>query len=159
MIRDTIFDALDKDRLIDKFASLCTWLEPLRASVTADKRRIYNYWTAEAFYNALRLSPHIASVSKMLGGQMTSGYRCPELNAAVGGDDGSKHMECAAVDHIPKGFASLDAAAQAVLVAAKAGELGPVREIIPEYKKGTVHVDWHTRGQTGAPRIVYDSRY
>lgn len=36
--------------------------------------------------------------------KITSGYRCPQLNKAVGGSSTSQHMEGKALDLIPKNF-------------------------------------------------------
>ena len=159
LTRDSIFAELDP--FADKVGAACIWLERWRASVTATREGIHNAWTAEALWNTLRLEAHFAAAIKLLGGVMTSGYRCHELNMSVGGITGDYHEQGAAIDIVGwnKLFSSVEDAAAAVLRSAQTGELGPVREIIPEHGQGDVHIDWYTRGETGAPRIVHDSRY
>lgn len=158
-VRAQIF--ADLDPFADKIGGACFWMEWYRASVTASQKGIHNAWTAEAFYNATRLQFHFKKAIALLGGAMSSGYRCPTLNALVGGISGDYHEQGAAIDIVGWGslFDTVDDAAQAVLVSAQAGELGPVRTIIPEHTQGDVHIDWWCRGQSGDPQIVQDSRY
>lgn len=121
---------------------------------------IRNAWSFEGLRNVLRLEGHMTAVQVLLGAEISSCFRCREVNKAVGGVDDSYHQQGAACDYIKRTkFPDVDAAANAVLAAAKAGRVGPVREIIPEHKTGAVHVDWYTRGNTGAPRLVQDARY
>lgn len=40
---------------------------------------------------------------------ITSGYRCPELNAAIGGSKTSQHCDFEAIDFIPKNISAQDA--------------------------------------------------
>lgn len=40
---------------------------------------------------------------------ISSGYRCPALNKAVGSSDRSQHLLCEAADSVPKGMSVLDA--------------------------------------------------
>lgn len=122
-----------------------------------------NPWTWYALGNVIKLEGYFERVVALLGGEITNGYRCAEVNALVGGVPDSIHLKGGAIDVIKwnRKFANVDAAAKAVYdEAIKLGKpLGPVREIIPEHKTGAVHVDWWIDGRTTLPRIVQDTRY
>ncbi len=120
-----------------------------------------NPWSLEGLRNVLRLEAYFARVVNILGGRVTSCYRSREINALVGGVPDSYHVKGAALDVIGWNakFPTVDAAAQAVFEQARAGTLGPVREVIPEQRTKAVHVDWWVDGRTSAPRLVRDERY
>jgi hypothetical protein len=57
--------------------------------------------------NMLRLAETLEQVRSIIGNvpiHISSGYRCPELNAAVGGVSNSAHLEARAADFWPIGF-------------------------------------------------------
>jgi zinc D-Ala-D-Ala carboxypeptidase len=78
-------------------------LDEFIASETAARRGIDNRPTAE-IVDALRTTAALLEeVRALLGGRpirITSGYRCPELNAAVGGAANSAHTRGQAADFI-----------------------------------------------------------
>ncbi len=81
-------------------------LEELVASPTATARGIINAPDAAVLANLVRLAAMLEEVRGILGGfplHVTSGYRCPALNAAVGGDPHSYHMAGCAADLAPPG--------------------------------------------------------
>ena len=86
-------------------------LEELEASRTADRLGIDNRIPDELLPKALALCKALEQVRELLGVPMnlTSGYRCPRLNRAVGGQRTSQHMAMEAADFIPKGKSPLEA--------------------------------------------------
>lgn len=77
------------------------FLEHLAKSSTATKLGINNEIPADLISNAKFLYNHYRFITDKLGFPgiyITSGYRCPELNKAVGGVPGSKHCVCKAFD-------------------------------------------------------------
>ncbi len=145
------------DTIADVIGGLLPSLNRWRTTNTG----VRNAWTFEGLTNVLRLEKHFLNVLGILGGKPTSCFRSPEVNEAVGGVKDSYHQQGAALDVIGWGrmFPDVDRAAAAVFAEAKAGKIGPVREIIPEHRTGAVHVDWYTRGDSGPPRLVQDSRF
>lgn len=76
-------------------------------SDTAEKRNIDNTPTPDEVGNLLRLCDHIleplrAKLDKPI--HITSGYRCPKLNKAVGGVANSAHVQGLAADIQVKGM-------------------------------------------------------
>ncbi len=80
-------------------------LEELTASATAHARGIHNVPGPEQVTNLLRLAGELEKIRQVLGDvplHLESGYRCPELNRAVGGQPTSYHLDgCAADFHPP----------------------------------------------------------
>ena len=83
-------------------------VEELSASDTAARKGIDNTVP-------LDLLPNLRYLSRILEGirlaikhpvRVNSGYRCPDLNEAVGGSRGSAHMKALAADIIAPGFGS-----------------------------------------------------
>lgn len=73
----------------------------LPKSSTATKLGINNEIPAGLMPNARFLYNHYHLITAKLGFPdiyITSGYRCPQLNKAVGGVPGSKHCRCLAFD-------------------------------------------------------------
>jgi zinc D-Ala-D-Ala carboxypeptidase len=73
------------------------------ASDTASAQGIDNTPTPEAMMGLEQLAPVMEKVRNILGGHpitITSGYRCPELNAAVGGAPDSAHLYGLACDFV-----------------------------------------------------------
>ena len=75
-------------------------LEQLIFSETAADRGIDNRPDAAAMNNLRRLAAGLDEVQMLLGLplQITSGYRCPQLNQAVGGVAHSQHCQGLAAD-------------------------------------------------------------
>lgn len=76
-------------------------LEELYASTTANARKIYNVPAAQAVVNLTLLTLAVLQPLRDAMGEpikIGSGYRCPALNAAVGGVSNSQHMTGEAVD-------------------------------------------------------------
>ncbi len=75
-------------------------------SETAERRGIDNSPPPEIVENLRLLAAGLEQVQSLLGApiEISSGYRCPELNAAVGGAAASQHMQGLAADFICPGF-------------------------------------------------------
>ena len=76
-------------------------MKELAKSSTADKLGIDNTPTSEASAQLSNLVTHVLDpLREMYGKPITvnSGYRCPKLNAAVGGAKSSQHMRGNAAD-------------------------------------------------------------
>jgi len=79
------------------------WLSEFLRSDTATRRGIDNRPKASELANIRNiLAPGMQQVRDILGlpVQITSGYRCPEVNAAIGGSKSSQHMEGLAADFV-----------------------------------------------------------
>ena len=78
----------------------CFSLAQLCASETAHKRGIANAPPDELLPNLARLAGGLEQVQALLGAPivLSSGYRCPALNAAVGGTASSQHCQGLAAD-------------------------------------------------------------
>lgn len=75
----------------------------LEFSETANKLKIDNTIPKEFEKNAKRILEFVQEIRNAWGSgiKITSGYRCPELNAAVGGSKSSAHLTANAVDIYP----------------------------------------------------------
>ena len=76
-------------------------LEEMVASPTGTRLNIDNRPTKEIKKNLLMLVEKVLQPARDIWGrpiQVNSGYRCPKLNAAVGGVSSSQHMEGKAAD-------------------------------------------------------------
>jgi uncharacterized protein YcbK (DUF882 family) len=75
-------------------------LEELTHSDLAIRKGINNDPSTDIISNLGRLAQLLEQVRKMVGRPITvsSGYRCPELNKAVGGQPNSQHMQGCAAD-------------------------------------------------------------
>lgn len=75
-------------------------LSELSYSETAEERGIDNTPPPEVVENLRRLAAGLESVRALLGAplEISSGYRCPALNEAVGGSSTSQHMQGLAAD-------------------------------------------------------------
>ena len=85
-------------------------LEELIVSQAASRRGIDNTPAPQVVRNLRRLATLLEQVRKLLGGApilVSSGYRCPELNAAVGGSKASAHMAGLAADFTAPGYGSV----------------------------------------------------
>ncbi|WP_333992690.1 D-Ala-D-Ala carboxypeptidase family metallohydrolase [Burkholderia orbicola] len=112
-------------------------LEELTRSDTARARQIDNTPTPVAAANLRRLAQTLERARALLGGrpmQITSGYRSPTLNRAVGGVPTSAHAQGLAADFVCAGFgAPIDVARRLA-----ATEL-PFDQIINEFSRW-VHI-------------------
>jgi len=84
-------------------------LEEFTRSDTATARGIDNTPTEAALAELGKLADTLEQVRKLLGSNpvfISSGYRCPELNAAVGGAGNSAHLYGAAADFTVPAFGS-----------------------------------------------------
>jgi zinc D-Ala-D-Ala carboxypeptidase len=81
--------------------------------------------------------------------RVTSGYRPPDRNAAVGGSETSQHMDGTAADISPVGL-SLAEVARRIDAAERAGVMPPYGQLIYyPYTTGHVHISLATRGKRG----------
>lgn len=83
-------------------------LAEFTTSQTAMRRGIDNTPTAEALQNLQELANGLERVRAVLGCPIliSSGYRSPKLNAAIGGARNSQHCKGEAADFIAPGFGS-----------------------------------------------------
>lgn len=80
---------------------------------------------------------------------VTSGYRDPAHNAAVGGVETSQHLDGTAADVSPVGL-SLYEAAKRIDAAEASGALAPYGQVIfYPYTTGHIHISLATRGTRG----------
>ena len=81
-------------------------LAGLTRSAVARQQGIDNMPPPEALGNLRMLARGLDEVRRLLGRRLhiTSGYRCPELNAAVGGAPASQHTEGLAADFECRAF-------------------------------------------------------
>jgi len=82
-------------------------LEEFTASQTASRLGISNIPTGQAMDNVKRTAETMERVRELLGGKpilISSGYRSPEVNRAVGGAANSAHLSGLAVDFTCPGF-------------------------------------------------------
>ena len=85
-------------------------VEEFTASQTADRRDIDNSLTSNLLASARNTCNGLEQVRSLLGNLpilISSGYRSPELNRAVGGSKGSQHMLAQAADFTCPGFGSV----------------------------------------------------
>ena len=100
-----------------------------------------NPWTPEGLQNVRRLKPHVDNVLRVVGGQLTSMFRSPAINKAVGGKANSPHLKGRALDLIPTKF-TVPVAVSKLWVLVKEGKLGPVAKITPYLSRGYLEVVW-----------------
>jgi zinc D-Ala-D-Ala carboxypeptidase len=86
-------------------------------SETAEQNGIDNTPPAEIVENLKRLAAGLEAVRTLLGAplEISSGYRCPALNEAVGGSASSQHVQGLAADLACPAFGSPLEVAQAIL--------------------------------------------
>lgn len=92
-------------------------LEELIASQTAARRGIDNTPSPAIIENLRATAAVMERVRKLVGDKpirVSSGYRCPELNAAVGGSKNSAHMQGLAVDFTCAGYGTVFEVATAI---------------------------------------------
>lgn len=129
-------------------------LEELCASSTAKKRGISNTPDSRATDNLRELSVYLLEPLRIYYGKpicITSGYRCPKLNEAVGGAANSSHKYGLAADIIPSD-GDMKGMQAKVLEWAKTHAFDQI--IMEKPKGGTaswIHVGWR-RGVNNAQR-------
>jgi zinc D-Ala-D-Ala carboxypeptidase len=81
-------------------------LEDLIRSETAERERIDNTPAAEIVANLALLAAGLEQVRELLAQplEISSGYRCPELNRRVGGAESSQHTQGMAADFTCEAF-------------------------------------------------------
>lgn len=92
-------------------------LQALVRSETAASRGIDNSPAADVLVNLRRLAEGLEAVQALLGQriEISSAYRCPELNAAVGGAPNSQHLQGLAADIVCPQFGSPIDIARAIM--------------------------------------------
>jgi hypothetical protein len=93
-------------------------LQTLIYSETAARRGIDNRPSDDVLVNLKRLAEGLEAVQALLGHpiEVSSGYRCAELNAAVGGAGTSQHMQGLAADIVCPQFGPPIEIARAIMV-------------------------------------------
>jgi hypothetical protein len=106
-------------------------LEEFTHSDTAIARGIDNSAPPDVAANLAQLAAVLEQVRVLLGSKpmvITSGYRCPALNAAVGGAGNSAHLSGRAVDFVCTAFGT-----PAMVCRAIVGSNIPFDQVILEY--------------------------
>jgi hypothetical protein len=134
----SMFDIADKKKLFpEKFS-----FEEMTVSQTAARRGIDNEpKDAQTLLNLLSTANHMLDVRKLLLNRpilISSGYRSPELNAAVGGSNNSAHTKGWAVDFTCPGYGSPLEIAREI---AYSDVMNNVDQLIHEYDKW-VHISF-----------------
>ncbi|HLU77914.1 MAG TPA: D-Ala-D-Ala carboxypeptidase family metallohydrolase [Burkholderiales bacterium] len=95
-------------------------LAQLTRSETARQRGIDNTPPAALLSNLERLAAGLDAVQALLGHplEISSAYRCPALNEAVGGTAHSQHCQGLAADFVCPGYGEPPAVAQAIATSA-----------------------------------------
>lgn len=118
-------------------------LEELTRSATAKARGIDNTPTERDKNNLKRLAAEVLEPLRKMAGVpiiVTSGYRCPKLNAAVGGEPTSQHMRGEAADIKCADNRMLFAAAMELMLLGKI----KVGQLIDEKKYAWLHISLPT---------------
>jgi hypothetical protein len=100
-----------------------------------------NPWSNEALSNVMMLKEHIDRAVELLGGRITSCYRSPKINKAVGGAFNSRHLRGLAVDIVPGPGLNAEKAARLIFDEAGKERLGIVRNVI--WEPSWVHIGWY----------------
>lgn len=124
-------------------------LEELTVSQTAARRGIDNTPPADVIERLKRTALGLEAVRIRLAAPIiiSSGYRCPELNAAVGSKPGSQHTTGEAVDFVCPGFGS-----PATVVSALQDAGIEFDQLIEEYGRW-VHISFSPRNRRQVLRI------
>lgn len=114
-------------------------LEEFTASETAERRRLDNSLPPELLMTAQNTAEMMEKIRAVLGDNpiiITSGYRSPEVNRAIGSSDTSDHPKAMAVDFKCPAFGTPKAVA--LHLADKIDSLG-IGQLIAEYSQW-IHV-------------------
>ena len=116
-------------------------------STTAKRLGIDNTPTFEVVDNLNRLADYLDGIREKLGKPIlvSSGYRCPMLNKAVGGVVNSQHLKGLAADVVCADMESLEKVLR---------ETGGFDQLIKEHRKGTSSFWFHISvcSRNGKPR-------
>lgn len=126
-----------------KYFSLAEFIH----SATAKRLNIDNTPTFEIVDNLNRLAVYLDNIRKKLGKPIlvSSGYRCPVLNKAVGGVANSQHQKGLAADLVCADMAKLESVLR---------ETGGFDQLIKEHRRGSENFWFHVSvcNRNGKPR-------
>ena len=126
-----------------KYFSLAEFIH----SATAKRLNIDNTPTFEIVDNLTRLADYLDNIREKLGKpiQVSSGYRCPMLNKAVGGVANSQHQKGLAADLVCADMEKLLSVIR---------ETGGFDQLIKEHRKGSTSYWLHVSvcNRNGKPR-------
>lgn len=126
-----------------KYFSLAEFIH----SATAKRLNIDNTPTFEIVDNLNRLADYLDGIRKKLGKPIlvSSGYRCPVLNKAVGGVANSQHQKGLAADLVCSDMESLEKVLR---------ETGGFDQLIKEHRKDSTSFWFHVSvcARNGKPR-------
>lgn len=126
-----------------KYFSLSEFLN----SATAKRLRIDNTPTFEVVDNLNKLADYLDVIREKVGKPIliSSGFRCPVLNKAVGGVSNSQHQKGLAADLICADMESLEKVLR---------ETGGFDQLIKEHRKGSKSFWYHVSvaSRNGKPR-------
>lgn len=126
-----------------KYFSLSEFLN----SATAKRLRIDNTPTFEVVDNLNKLADYLDNIREKVGKPIliSSGFRCPVLNKAVGGVSNSQHQKGLAADLICADMESLEKVLR---------ETGGFDQLIKEHRKGSKSFWYHVSvaQRNGKPR-------
>lgn len=126
-----------------KYFSLSEFLN----SATAKRLRIDNTPSFEVVDNLNKLADYLDVIREKVGKpiQISSGFRCPVLNKAVGGVSNSQHQKGLAADLICSDMESLEKVLR---------ETGGFDQLIKEHRKGSTSFWFHVSvaPRNGKPR-------
>jgi hypothetical protein len=126
-----------------KYFSLSEFLN----SATAKRLRIDNTPTFEVVDNLNKLADYLDGIREKVGKPIliSSGFRCPVLNKAVGGVSNSQHQKGLAADLICSDMKSLEKVLR---------ETGGFDQLIKEHRKGSTSFWFHVSvaPRNGKPR-------
>ncbi|MCK9629639.1 MAG: D-Ala-D-Ala carboxypeptidase family metallohydrolase [Bacteroidales bacterium] len=111
-----------------------------------------NLYTFKAALNVLAHHRFWEHAQQVIGARITSAYRSPGVNKAVGGVATSDHVKGLACDFVPQG--DKQQAVKKLRAACAQGELGPVRQFIWESYKNVIHVGYYEPGKTGGVQYL-----
>ena len=129
-------------------------IEELTYSATAQARHIENVPSAEAVRNLELLTENVLDpIREAWDGPIivNSGYRCPELNRAVGGAQYSYHMKGMAADIRPKN-GLVYKLYELIVYLFSTGQLG-ITECYIDRKRGYIHIAYDIEGFNTWPFI------
>ena len=121
-------------------------LEELIHSNTADRLHINNTANKKQISELKRLCETVLEPIRIKYNQpiiVTSGYRCPKLNAAINGASNSQHVTCTAADIKPK-YGSVKNLFDFIVDMIDNDEI-EVRQLIDEYNYSWIHISINDR--------------